>query len=42
MKVSPHCRFAIDELGTGDVTFTVTPINCFGARGKSISTVAKI
>ena len=36
VKVSPHCRFAIDELGAGDVRFTVTPINCFGARGKPI------
>ena len=36
VKVSPHCRFAIDELGAGDVRFTVTPINCFGTRGKPI------
>ena len=42
VKVSPHCRFAIDELGAGDVTFTVTPIGCFGARGKPISTEAKV
>ena len=37
VKVSPHCRFAIDELGAGDVRFTVTPINCFGARGKPLT-----
>ena len=35
-KVSPRCRFALDELGAGDVRFTVTPINCFGARGKPL------
>ena len=36
------CRFALDELGTGDVRFTVTPISCWGQRGKSISTVVKL
>ena len=41
VKVSPHCRFALDELGAGDVTFTATPIGCFGARGKPISAEAK-
>ena len=30
------CYFFKDELGTGKVRFTVTPINCFGARGKPI------
>ncbi len=33
------CVFGVDELGAGDVRFTVTPINCFGARGKPISAV---
>ena len=37
VKVSPHCRFALDELGAGAVRFTVTPINCFGARGKPLT-----
>jgi len=37
VKVSPHCRFAVDELGAGDVRFVVTPINCFGARGKPLA-----
>lgn len=31
------CYFRKDELGAGDVRFTVTPINCFGARGKPLS-----
>ena len=30
------CYFRKDELGQGDVTFMVTPMNCFGARGKSL------
>ena len=30
------CLFAKDELGAGKVRFTVTPVNCFGARGKPI------
>ena len=30
------CFFAKDELGTGDVRFMVTPMNCFGARGKPL------
>ena len=28
---------AFASLGAGDVRFTVTPINCFGARGKPLS-----
>ena len=32
------CYFRKDELGSGKVRFTVTPMNCFGARGKTIST----
>ena len=35
-KVRQACFFAKDELGTGDVRFTVTPMNCFGARGKPL------
>ena len=30
------CLFAKDELGAGKVRFTVTPVNCFGARGKPL------
>ena len=30
------CLFALDELGAGDVRISVTPIGCFGARGKAI------
>ena len=30
------CYFRREELGTGDIRFTVTPINCFGARGKPL------
>ena len=30
------CIFALDELGAGDVRISVTPIGCFGARGKAI------
>ena len=33
--------FRRDELGAGDVRFTVTPINCFGVRGKPLTTVFK-
>lgn len=35
-KVRQACFFAKDELGPGDVRFTVTPMNCFGARGKPL------
>ena len=35
------CYFRKDELGAGDVTFTVTPMNCFGARGKPLITTFK-
>ena len=41
VKTAPFCRFALDELGTGDVRFTATPINCFGQRGKPLSAMAK-
>ena len=37
VKTPPHCRFALDELGAGEVRFTATPVNCFGARGNPIS-----
>ena len=30
---SSFCLFACDELPPGEVRFTVTPFNCFGARG---------
>ena len=36
-KVRQACFFAKDELGPGDVRFTVTPMNCFGARGKPLT-----
>ncbi len=35
------CYFFREELGEGDIRFTVTPIGCFGARGKPISATAK-
>ena len=35
------CYFRKEELGAGDVTFTVTPLNCFGARGNPIATTFK-
>ena len=35
------CYFRKDELGTGDVQFTVTPLNCFGARGKPLTACYK-
>ena len=35
------CFFRKDELGAGGVCFTVTPMNCFGARGKPISVEVK-
>ena len=35
------CYFRKDELGTGSVNFMVTPMNCFGARGKPISVEVK-
>ena len=36
-KLSQSCFFVKEDLGAGDVLFTVTPMNCFGARGKSLS-----
>lgn len=30
------CPFALDELPKGDVRFTVTPLNCYGGRGKPL------
>ena len=35
-KARQTCYFRKDELGGGVVRFTVTPMNCFGARGKPI------
>lgn len=31
------CVFALDELAKGEVAFTVTPQNCFGKQGKSLT-----
>ena len=31
------CYFRIADLGKGEVRFTVTPINCFGARGRPLT-----
>ena len=36
-----HMGYGACSHGTGDVTFTVTPMNCFGARGKSLATTFK-
>ena len=33
------CLFAKDEIGAGDLTFSVTPLNCFRRRGRSVETV---
>ena len=41
-KVRQVCYFRKDELGAGDVTFTVTPMNCFGARGKPLTATFKV
>ena len=30
------CVFALDELPAGEVRFAVTPINCWGRRGKPL------
>jgi hypothetical protein len=35
-KTRQTCYFRKDELGEGVVRFSVTPMNCFGARGRSI------
>ena len=32
-SATSFCLFARDEFAAGDVRFTVTPFNCFGARG---------
>ena len=31
------CPFAVDELPKGPVRFSATPVNCFGGRGKPLS-----
>ena len=31
------CYFRVEDLGKGEVRFTVTPINCFGARGRPLT-----
>ncbi len=30
------CYFRCGDFGKGDVRFTVTPLNCFGARGRPL------
>jgi len=35
-KAQQVCYFRKDELGEGAVRFSVTPMNCFGARGRTI------
>ena len=32
-RAKSFCLFARDEIGSGEVRFSVTPVNCFGARG---------
>lgn len=32
-----HCIFARDELPAGEVRFTVTPVSCFGNRGRPLT-----
>ena len=43
-KAASHqwCYFRKDELGTGDIRFTVTPKNCFGACGKPLTAESKV
>ena len=41
-NVRQVCYFRKDELGSGDVRFTVTPMNCFGARGKPLTAECKV
>ena len=41
-NVRQVCYFRKDELGSGDVRFTVTPMNCFGARGKPLTAEFKV
>ena len=36
-KSATDCVFAADELAPGEVRFTVTPLNCYGRRGTSLS-----
>ena len=36
------CAFAADELAPGEVTFTVTPLNCYGSRGRPLTASAKL
>ena len=40
-KSQQFCIFAKDELGAGDVAFSVTPINSLGTKGKTIETTWK-
>ena len=36
-QLQQACYFRREDLGEGDVRFTVTPMNCFGARGKPLT-----
>ena len=40
-KARQFCIFAKDELGEGDVTFSVTPVNSLGLKGRTISSTWK-
>ena len=39
---SQTCYFRKDELGAGDVRFTVMPVNSFGARGRPLTATFKV
>ena len=41
-KSSQWCYFRREDLGKGDLRFTATPVNCFGACGKALSRELKI
>ena len=41
-KSKQWCYFRREELGEGDVRFSATPLNCFGARGRAIEKVEKM
>ena len=42
-NAKPHvCYFRIADVGKGDVRFTVTPVNCFGAKGRPLTLDYKV
>lgn len=41
-KSKQWCYFRREELGEGDLRFSATPLNCFGARGKPLAREFKI